>query len=165
MSVWAEAVPNWLAAVGTISATGVAVWLAWGERRRADAAEDERDDLRAWRETETSRKVVGWLDWVEGEQTSLSGSPIGGHWQITVANGSDDPIRTVIANAAHYDGKTDNKDLVGFWTAIPGRDKVVDRVTETLGNFDEPPTVTIQFTDARNRTWERHEYGDLKRIS
>lgn len=133
MSFWSETAPNWLAAIGTISATGVAVWLAFAERRRAAIAERERDELRAWAETETARKVVGWLDWIEGEERSLSGVAIGGHWRLTVANGSDDPVSTVSANVKHYDGKTESTNLVGFWSAIPAHDKAIQRVTETLG--------------------------------
>jgi hypothetical protein len=66
-----DTLPNWLAAIGTVGATVVAVYLAVREGRRANRAEQQTETLRRTQHESEERaqasRIVGWLQQGGGE--------------------------------------------------------------------------------------------------
>lgn len=156
MSFWSTTAPNWLASVGTISATGVAVWLAFGERRRAMLAEAERDELRAEKSKEVARQVVAWL--VEGDvpsSTDLQSRP----WRIVLRNGSDQPVFEVAVGVMHDQGKKWHQ-VMALDVLPPGQtSEYVLPFVPIAGSVW--PYGRVVFTDPNGQRWARGRNGAL----
>lgn len=163
LSFVGEVLPNWLAAIGTVGATAVAVYLAWVEKRRADAAENQRDDLIEAERVRVASRVGGRLERLPDEV------PVGPRWRdrdrrpeswrVHVKNGSDQTITDVQAYAIHSDGT--HQERLASWKAIPPGEAVQADEEIRLQQYNETPWLLLRFTDPTGRRWEQGESGAM----
>jgi hypothetical protein len=138
-------IPDWLAAVGTVGALGVAlVLLAKELRARREAIED--------RVREHARYVAAWL----GEQPSSSPG------LLAVHNGGQEPAYECIVKWTHS-GYDEPPQLAAFAVLPPG--ETMHATVTPPAFMSLLPPLTIFFTDARGIRWRRDPGGQLARIA
>jgi hypothetical protein len=157
---WGQALPAWLTAVGTVGATISALVLARSERRRAEAAEAERDGLRAAMEVGVASRVAGWLEPIPhdpyAKPRQLGPRPT---MRAVVKNGSDQAIRDVRASVVHHDGV--HWEAVAEWVVLAPQERESADVQFEIVNFNERPYLEVEFTDPAGRRWARGVEGQL----
>lgn len=169
--------PDWLAAIGTISAVGVALGLAHRdakrldeERREAKAERDEAAEERAlFREQqaaeaeERKRRLAAKVTLlVEPLRDETGGRLI--RW--TVHNGGDEPISmaTVVRRPIPADSKQfEPAQLCHTWSSIEagGRRATITEIYDDLNMHQGE----LHFTDGAGHEWQRKELGSLRRIN
>lgn len=136
-------VAEWLAAIGTIGAFAIALWLLRKQGRDAISAQ--------------ARLVSGWVDTMELGSGALA-------WRFVGHNGSTEPVYDVCAG--WYDPVTHEKtrkpELIhGSHLWPPGGG------VRTHGNLPPRtgavPAIVVEFVDSGGRTWRRVG-GSLKEI-
>jgi hypothetical protein len=145
---WGDA-PSWFAAVGTIAAVGVALWLAGRERRR-QSAEDRRHQ---------AERITAWVaaDDPEGKEPNVL---------VAVANNSHQvAYRLVISLGDPATGGSRPQGPLQWRRFVsqlpPGETRVtVDWRTGPTAR----PNVGIAFQDAAGRHWVRGMNGKLVEI-
>lgn len=159
--MWGEAIPAWLAAVGTVGTAGLSVVLAWSEHKRADRAESERDALREAMEQGVASRVAGWLSRAprrEGQGPRRFGDSYES-WRANVKNGADQVIRDVRAYVVHSDGAL--VDRVHTWDIVPPGEVVSENHNGNVVGYNETPYLRVTFTDPSGRRWCRGLGGAL----
>ncbi len=145
MNVDWSTVPDWLGALGSLSAASVAVYLAYREGQRADEAEAEGRRLRQRLEREQASKVAAWTERLRDEV-------LGWGSYVRVRNASEEPVFTV---ELRWPGTTE----VHRWSVIaPGG--TVQAETEFEKLRQEP---LLWFTDGAGIRWKRGPRGVLQR--
>jgi hypothetical protein len=161
MDFWGDVVPNWLAAVGTIGATAVAVWLAWREGQRAKRAEVERDQLRREAAARVASQVVVWAE-SDGRGYNDAGQVVE-KWVLHVRNGSDQAVYGV---AVSQEAALPGNPLIflGSTASIPPQSTVqIGRGLETVTSERSVPRISITFLDPAGISWTRTPGGGLRR--
>ena len=138
-------VPDWLAAVGTVGALGVAlVLLAKELRARREASED--------RVREHARYVAAWLDEPPSSSPAL----------LLLHNGGQEPAYECIVKWTQG-GYDEPQQLAAFAVLPPG--ETLGAPVTTPAFMSLLPPLTIFFTDARGIRWQRDPGGQLARIA
>lgn len=163
-SVWAETIPNWIAATGTAGAAIVAVYLAAKESKRAEIAEDERDKLLADARTRVPRRVVGWIEKIPAEERRTIGVGLrareGPRLRAKILNGSDEAITEVTVTVVHADQGEYTK-LVS-WPVLAPQSMRSEEIGFEVQVYNDPPELWLEFTDPSGRTWQRGRGGSLR---
>lgn len=164
LSFWGEIAPNWIAAVGTAGATSVAVYLAWQERRRAERAEAERDELREAAVAGVASRVAGWLTETpvsdEDRRFRTFRDAEREQWRAVVKNASDQAILNVKAYAVHSDGG--HLVRIGDWPVVPPLETVHEDYSGQIIGYNEKPYLRVTFEDPEGRRWVRGDKGRLR---
>ena len=141
-------VPGWFAAIGTVGALFVALWLLRTDMR----------DRKRTAEVVDQKPANGIFAWVEPRTDA-------GGWQTFVHNRSDEPVYDAVV---YFTPLTDPplRTVESVLGTIPPRreakpgDLYGDRPTDIFGI----PPVEIEFTDGRGRHWRRDASGRLRRL-
>lgn len=164
LNFWGEIAPNWVAAVGTAGATSVAVYLALQERRRAERAEAERDELREAAVAGVASRVAGWLTKTpvseQDRRFMTFAEAVGERWRAVVKNASDQAILNVKAYAVHSDGGQVVR--IGDWPVVPPLETVHEDYEGQILAYNEKPYLRVTFEDPEGRRWVRGEAGRLR---
>ncbi|GLY18009.1 hypothetical protein Kisp01_50230 [Kineosporia sp. NBRC 101677] len=135
------------AALGTVGAFGVSLYLLKQEQHREAArSEDERRAQAA--------QVSAWLE----ARTAVNG---GRNVYFFVRNASDMPIYEVSLPGfgPSGDGLTPEAEFIGL---VPPRETVQRPAPKDwLKDYFAPEPVRVEFTDSRGRSWARDERGSL----
>ncbi len=139
--------PSWFAAVGTVGALGVSLWLL---RQQIQDRRVQSADRRAAQ----ARLVAGWA-----EGFRFAGVPFP-EVVLRVRNGSDLPVYEVSIRAAYG--------VVGTFVRQLGSIGP-DETRELRIQLPDPPradpsTPEMQFTDAGQRRWLRDAEGTLREL-
>lgn len=163
VSVWGEAIPQWLAAIGTCAATGFAVWVAYSERKRAKDAERERDGWREAAQAGVASRVAGWME--PTPRPESRGYDFGRResWRAYVKNAADQAVLNVKAYVVHHDGAYEH--LLGEWAVIPPMETVHADEEVVVQQFNEKAYLKLTFEDPAGRGWERGELGRLSPLT
>lgn len=170
-------VPDWLAAIGTISAVGVALGLAHRDAERLDEerreAKTERDEAakeralfreqQAAEAEERKRRLAAKVTLVvkpfhEGAERFIS-------W--TVHNGGDEPISmvSVVRRPQPRNGSQEKPDVEvsHTWPSIEARGErtKVTQVYDALSMREGE----VQFIDGAGQRWQRKEFGPLRTVN
>jgi hypothetical protein len=159
VNLWGDAIPAWLGAIGTCGATGFAVFIAWHERKRAEKAEAERDELREAAHAGVASRVAGWLEETQREPRNGLDFDRRESWRANVKNASDQAVLNVKAYVVHHDGS--QADLLGEWAVVPPLETVYSDAEVMVQGFNEKPYLRLTFEDPAGRRWVRGELGRL----
>jgi hypothetical protein len=166
MYLWGEAVPNWLAAIGTVGAVVVALWIALRDMHRQGTADRKAEEAEAERarkavEIEESRRraqaelVIGWAlvsttehpDYVAG---------VGGFY----ANYSGQPVFE--ARIEVLGEKTGRRFHEVRLPVLPPSDEATMIDLGLADEYtDELPRIVMSFRDVAGRRWRRYPDGRL----
>src|SRR5690349_1543197 len=130
--------------------------LAWQERRRAEKAEQERDDLRHEITSGVASRVAGRMELTPRKEPSgprRFGDTHRESWRAVVKNGSDQAVTNVKGYAVHSDGGV--YDLLGSWPVIPPEETVYADEEVSVRGYNETPYFLLVFTDPEGRRWSR----------
>jgi len=139
-------VPTWLAAVGTIGAVVVAIWLALGDSRRRARAEQRRQ----------AEVITAWV-----AQT------IGQGILVKVANASNQAAYRLIVSSSDATRQGDRppgdpETWRAFVSELPPGETDVYVAWE--GGMSARPGVEIAFQDSAGRIWKRDYRGLLEAL-
>lgn len=169
-------VPDWLAAIGTISAVCLAVWLA---RRDGTRLEEERREAKADREEAAKeRALFREQQAAEAEErkrrlaakvtlvVKLFHEGPEKFFKWTVHNGGDEPISmvSVVRRALPRDGSDEKPEVqvCYTWPSIEAHGERTE-VTQVYDTFNMREG-ELQFTDGYRQRWQRKEFGSLRKI-
>ncbi|WP_229074993.1 hypothetical protein [Actinoplanes sp. DH11] len=157
---WAVHGAAWLSAVLSAGALFATLWVL-GFRERTERREAQ------------ARRVSAWVTSVEelrprnehGALVGLGGGLRGKSIQLTVHNGSDEPVYdfvpTIWLTYAEDSGRHTRESVL-----IPPGDSTlwVDGVELSQGGLADYPWVDIQFRDAKSQKWRRGHDGSFGQI-
>ena len=135
--------PEWFAAVGTVGALAVSLWLL---KQQHDDRQDERREKRS----SQARQVSIWVDGVEETETNMIVSYI-------AQNGSSDPIYEVDARLPTGTQGTFVRYLGMMGPGEKRRVRIMVGRSQPVG--DKSPEIV--FVDSNDRTWHRGRRGVL----
>jgi hypothetical protein len=139
-------VPDWLAAIGTLAAFGVALRLL--AKELAVRREQEED-----RRRNQARLVAAWVTLKEVSETEV-------RYSVVVRNGSDEPVFdglcVVVPSATAFEWEV-------RWLILPPHETKEDdlRLPEKLWRSLWDAAIELSFTDAAGRRWIRYPDGRL----
>ena len=146
-------IPDWLAAVGTLGAFAVALWLLFKEL--AARREQEED-----RRREQARLVTAWMMSKPLSRTEERSA-------IVIRNGSDEPVFdgwcVLVASTSRF--ASERKPVFDWelrWRVLPPHETLEDELD--LPQLLTPPwdaRIRLSFTDAAGRRWTRYPDGRL----
>lgn len=140
-------VPEWLAAIGTVGALAVALFLL----------KQEIDDRRRAKSKAQQWPASGIVAWAEPRTDA-------GGWQTVALNRSDEPVYDVVVRFTPLrEGGSDPIESVSG-TLAPGPPKPLDTYGDTPQDLFGIPPVEIEFTDGRGRHWLRTANGALNQL-
>lgn len=166
MDVWADAVPNWLVALGTLGAVTVALWIALRDMRRQDAADGKARDAeeersRAAVTIEEARRraqaelVIGWAEVSTTEHPDYVPG-VGAFY----ANYSGRPVFEVRIEVL---GEMTGKGLADLHLAVLPPGDEADMIDLGLADeHEEEARVVMSFRDLAGRRWKRFQDGLLQ---
>ncbi len=146
---WGDAA-SWLAAVGTIAAVGVALWLALkeGRRRSQDERSQQAELITAWVAAETPE-----VPWVHVMVTNAS-HQVAYRLVVSLGDASRDGLRP-----------PDNPEQWrSFVSQLPPGETPVDVDWTGGAGMNARPGVEIAFQDATGRPWIREMNGNLVEV-
>lgn len=170
-------IPDWLAAIGTISAVVVALRLAHKDGERLD--EERREAKEDRDEAAKERALFREQQAAEAEErerrlaskvslgVEVSRDQMGTRRLVwTVNNGSEQPITmvSVIRRCVQLEdgAEVPLPMLCATWTSIEANGK---READTrIDDESHMPEGELQFTDGEGRRWQRLEFGTLRRM-
>lgn len=180
MTDWPNFWANLVIAIATVGALGWAIYLGWGERKRADrlakeiAQRAERDDL--MRLAEAQALMVRFaVEWVTGEHGVYEGA-----WRLT--NRSDVPISNVVitwsadhltsdgvvwpkfATQPRVGGEVDPRRSLGR-TSLKGVVRTTDGSSEGENEHQRLVPLHADFTDHASSRWRITTDGELLLLS
>jgi hypothetical protein len=135
--------PEWFAAVGTVGALGVSLWLV---KQQHDDRQDERREKRS----SQARQVSIWVDGVEETETNMIVSYI-------AQNASSNPIYQVDARLPTGTQGTFVRYLGMMGPSEKRRVRIMVGRAQPVG--DKAPEIV--FVDSNDRTWHRGRRGVL----
>lgn len=143
---WGSA-PDWLAAIGTVGALGVALYLLrqeMQERRRSLKRADRApaDQIFAWAQPRTDA----------------------GGWQTFVLNKSDEPVYDVVVRLTPLSEPPLPPYEAVWGTVAPGDARAGDSFSNRPNDLFGVPSVDVEFTDGRGRHWIRRAGGELEQL-
>ena len=133
--------PEWIAAIGTASATLLAAGALVAQ---------QRDRRRA-----PAEQVTGWLELREQEPIT-----------VVLRNAGTLPAYDVIARGVFHPGRRTG--TVTVETVLPpgeSRRTSQERYDPDHEDADFRPSVSLRFKDAAGRAWHRNEHGTLGRLT
>jgi hypothetical protein len=140
---WAGVLVDLLAAVGTIGAFAVGLFLFRREHRREEAHDED----------ERRSQAVKVSAWVEAKRTGTGGREIA----FFVHNASAMPIYEVSLPTPGEDD--DEAEFIGL--VPPGQTIERPAPREWLATYYSPEPVEIEFLDSSGQHWTRNEQGFL----
>jgi hypothetical protein len=145
-------VPDWLAALGTVAAFGVALRLLAKElAARREAEEDRR--------REQARSIGAWPTAPVPEHPRAANQV----FTVILRNGSQEPVYNVQAVMKHPDLSSDEVRRAGWstWQLTLGILPPGENFTKLRLVPYQPGPIELSFTDAQGRRWTRHTDGRL----
>ena len=159
VSVWGQAVPAWMAAMGTCFATAFAVYVAWREQKNRKTAEAERDELREAAQAGVASRVAAWMEQTSLDHRDRFGLVDRDILRVRVRNASDQAVVNVKAVVIYHDGH--QSDVVGEWSIIPPLETFQNDQTLAMVGYNERPFLRLSFEDPAGRHWVRGGDGHL----
>jgi len=151
---WGDA-PTWLAAIGTIGAVVVALWVSLGESRRRARADERRQ----------AELITAW---VSSRGGLISGGIDKPGIFVRVANASNQAAYRLIVSScdATRQGDRPQGRSPGDWRTFiselpPGE---IGVFVEWEPQMSSRPAVEIAFQDSAGRTWKRDYQGALEQL-